>query len=427
MNYTEALEYIHDVSWTFCKPGLERITALCEALGNPQDSLRFVHVAGTNGKGSFCSMISSALTEAGLKVGLYTSPYILEFNERMRIGDTSIPNDTLARLTEKVKPIADAMSDKPTEFELITAIALDYFREEQVDVVILECGMGGRLDSTNVISTPVLSVITGIALDHTAFLGDTVAAIAKEKAGIIKKGVPVLYGGDDDEAAAVIKTKAEAQGSAYHRTDYSKLAIDSMTLGGTVFCYKNRSDLQISLLGGYQPKNASLVLDALDILAPHFPALTEDAIRRGLMKARWMARFEVISHDPILIFDGAHNPQGINAAVAGIKSYFPGQSLVAISGVLRDKDYTAIANKIAEIASDAFTITPDNPRALSAEEYANELSKFGTNATATSGIDEAVALAFSLAKREKKTIVCLGSLYTYADVLKAVNKLKDGE
>ena len=427
MNYTEALEYIHGVSWTFCKPGLERITALCEALGNPQDSLRFVHVAGTNGKGSFCSMISSALTEAGLKVGLYTSPYILEFNERMRIGDTSIPNDTLARLTEKIKPIADAMSDKPTEFELITAIALDYFREEQVDVVILECGMGGRLDSTNVISTPVLSVITGIALDHTAFLGDTVAAIAKEKAGIIKKGVPVLYGGDDDEAAAVIKTKAEAQGSAYHRTDYSKLAIDSMTLGGTVFCYKNRSDLQISLLGGYQPKNASLVLDALDILAPHFPALTEDTIRRGLMKARWMARFEAISHDPILIFDGAHNPQGINAAVAGIKSYFPGQSLVAISGVLRDKDYTAIANKIAEIASDAFTITPDNPRALSAEKYANELSKFGTNATATSGIDEAVALAFSLAKREKKTIVCLGSLYTYADVLKAVNKLKDGE
>ena len=145
------------------------------------------------------------------------------------------------------------------------------------------------------------------------------------------------------------------------------------------------------------------------------------------MKARWMARFEVISHDPILIFDGAHNPQGINAAVAGIKSYFPGQSLVAISGVLRDKDYTAIANKIAEIASDAFTITPDNPRALSAEEYANELSKFGTNATATSGIDEAVGLAFSLAKQEKKAIVCLGSLYTYADVLKAVNKLKDGE
>ena len=425
MNYTEALEYIHGVSWTFCKPGLERITALCEALGNPQDSLRFVHVAGTNGKGSFCSMISSALTEAGLKVGLYTSPYILEFNERMRIGDASIPNDTLARLTEKIKPIADAMSDKPTEFELITAIALDYFREEKVDVVILECGMGGRLDSTNVISTSALSVITGIALDHTAFLGDTVAAIAKEKAGIIKKGVPVLYGGEDDEAAEVIKATAEAQGSAYHRSDYSKLRIDSMTLGGTSFNYKSRSNVQISLLGTYQPKNAAIVLDALDILAAQFPSLTEDSIRRGLMKARWMARFEIISHDPLLIFDGAHNPQGINAAVEGIKCYFRDQSLIAISGVLRDKDYSAIAKKISEIASDAFTITPENPRALSAEEYADELSKFGVSATSATGIDEAAELAFSLAKREEKAIVCLGSLYTYADVLKAVNKLKD--
>ena len=424
MNYNEALEYIHGVSWTFCKPGLDRITALCDSLGNPQDSLKFVHVAGTNGKGSFCSMLSSALTEAGLKVGLYTSPYILEFNERMRVGGNSIPNDTLARLTEKIKPIADAMTDKPTEFELITAIAFDYFREEEVDVVILECGMGGRLDSTNVISTPILSVITGIALDHTAFLGDTVAAIASEKAGIIKKGVPVLYGGEDDVAAEVIKAAAKKQDSPYYRSDYSMLSIDSLSLNGTRFSYKDKRDVEISLLGVYQPKNAALVLDALDILAPLFPTLTEEAIRSGLAKARWMARFEVIEQNPLFIFDGAHNPQGIDAAVEGIKRYFPNESLIAISGVLRDKDYTAIAKKIAEIASNAFTITPDNPRALSADEYANELSKFGIYATATGGINEAVRAAFSLAKRKKKAIVCLGSLYTYADVRNAIAQLE---
>ena len=427
MNYDEALEYIHGVSWTFCKPGLDRISSLCEALGNPQDSLKFVHVAGTNGKGSFCSMLTSVLTEAGLKVGLYTSPYILEFNERMRIGNDSIPNDTLARLTERIRPIADAMSDKPTEFELITAIALDYFREEKVDVVILECGMGGRLDSTNVISTPLLSVITGIALDHTAFLGDTVAAIAAEKAGIIKKGVPVLYGGEDEVAAKVIKDTADRQGSPYRRSDYSQLTIDSLSLEGTRFSYKHRSEIDISLLGVYQPRNASLVLDALDILKTELPSITEDAIRRGLAKARWMARFEIISREPTLIFDGAHNPQGIDAAVAGIKRYFPEESLIAISGVLRDKDYAAIARRIAEVASDAFTITPENPRALSAEEYASELSKSGVRATPTSGIDEAVAAALELAEREKKSVVCLGSLYTYADVLAAVNSLKQGK
>ena len=424
MNYNEALEYIHGVSWTFCKPGLERIGALCDALGNPEDSLKFIHVAGTNGKGSFCSMLCSVLSEAGLKVGLYTSPYILEFNERMRIGDAPIPNDTLARLTERIRPIADSMSDKPTEFELITAIALDYFREEQVDVVILECGMGGRLDSTNVIKTPILSVITGIALDHTAFLGDTVAAIAAEKAGIIKKGVPVLYGGEDNVAAEVIEEAAKRQNAPYYRSDYSLLTVDSLTLLGTRFAYKKRKAVELSLLGIYQPKNASLVLDALDILAPLLPTLTEEAIRIGLAKARWMARFEMISEDPIFIFDGAHNPQGINAAVDGIKRYFNDRSLIAVSGVLRDKDYSAIAEKIAEIASHAFTITPDNSRALSASEYANELSKFGVNATATGSIDEAVEAAFSLAKREKKSIVCLGSLYTYADVRESVIKSK---
>ena len=194
MNYTEALEYIHSVNWTFCKPGLERIRTLCDALGNPQDSLRFVHVAGTNGKGSFCAMTASILQAAGYRTGLFTSPYIKVFNERMMVNGEMISDDELAELTAYVRPVAEAMEDKPTEFELITALAFVYFQRHGCDVVVLEAGMGGRLDSTNIITSPLLSVITGVALDHVAFLGDTVEKIAAEKAGIIKDGTPILCG-----------------------------------------------------------------------------------------------------------------------------------------------------------------------------------------------------------------------------------------
>ena len=207
MNYSEAIEYIHSVNWMFCNPGLERVRTLCHALGDPQDSLKFIHVAGTNGKGSFCSMLDSILRAEGYKVGLFTSPYVMEFGERMRVDGENISESELCDLVERVKPIADKMEDKPTEFELITALAFLYFAEKKCDFVVLECGLGGRLDATNVIKTPILSVITGIALDHTAILGDTEEKIAAEKAGIIKSGVPVLWCGAHKGAEQVISEK----------------------------------------------------------------------------------------------------------------------------------------------------------------------------------------------------------------------------
>lgn len=427
MTYDEALEYIHGISWTFCKPGLERIRELCRHLGNPQDELKFIHVAGTNGKGSFSSMISSVLEASGLRVGLYTSPYILEFNERMRVNGKNISNDTLARLTEMIRPIADSMTDKPTEFELITAIALCYFKEEKVDIVVFECGMGGRLDSTNVISTSVLSVITGIALDHTAFLGDTVEKIASEKAGIIKSGVPVLFGGEDESAKDVIEAEARKKDSLFARTDYSKLVLRSADLSSTVFDYRDRSDIKISLLGLYQPKNAALVLDALDLIKPHFAGMiSEESIRKGLADARWRARFEIISSDPIVIFDGAHNPQGIECAVESISRYFGTDGVIAVTGVLRDKDYHRIAREISKVASFAFTITPDSPRALSAGEYKDTLISCGLGAEEKESVKDALSSAISLAKDSSKSIVCLGSLYTYSEVLSALGKIKSG-
>ena len=422
MNYTEALEYIHSVNWTFCKPGLERTEKLCAALGNPQKKLKFVHVAGTNGKGSFCSMLSEILLSAGYKVGLYTSPYIKVFNERMRVNGKNIPDSTLARITEKVKPIADSMQDKPTEFELITAIAFLYFAEEECDVVVLEAGMGGRLDSTNIIDTPLLSVITGISLDHTAFLGDTVEKIAAEKAGIIKRGIPVLFGGTDEGAAEVISAKAKEMGSDFYRPDYTKIEKLTSTLRGTAFEYKGR-EVKLNLLGLYQPRNASLVIEAVKLLKKEKMNIPDSAVSEGFSNARWSARFEIINHLPLIIFDGAHNPEGISSAVESIKHYFGKEKVIVVSGVLRDKDYNYIAGRLSEIALAAYTITPDNPRALGAESFAELLSSLGVESKPNSSIGEALCAAVARADKNGEAIVCLGSLYTYVDVTRELEKL----
>ncbi len=423
MNYEEALEYIHKISWTFCKPGLERITELCEKLGNPQSKLKFIHVAGTNGKGSFCSMTDSVLRSAGYRVGLYTSPYIKEFNERMRVDGKNIGNEVLAELTSEVRPIADAMKDTPTEFELITAIAFLYFAREKCDVVILEAGMGGRLDSTNIIRNPLISVITGIALDHTAFLGDTVEKIAFEKAGIIKDNSPVLYGGEDVSAGEVIRKTAKERGSDIYFSDYSALTVSSATLEGTKFSYKGYADIKIPLLGLYQPKNASLVIDAVEILKKTGLDIPENAIRVGLSRAKWCARFEIIRQEkPLMIFDGAHNPQGIASAVKSILKYFEGEKVYVLSGVLRDKDYDFIAEKLSSAASHAFTMTPDNPRALTAKEYAKVMCSKGVDAKPYESIESALAAAMDAAAAANKPLVCLGSLYTYVDIIKFLEK-----
>ena len=416
MTYEEAIKYIHSINWEFCKPGLERIGELCERLGHPEKKLRFIHVAGTNGKGSFCSMTESVLRAAGYKTGLYTSPYIREFNERMQICGENISNAELTELTEYIKPIADSMTDKPTEFELITALAFEYFARNNCDVVVLEAGLGGRLDSTNIISDPVLSVITGIALDHTAILGDTVEKIAAEKAGIIKPGVPVVFGGEDESAARVIKEKADEKGSEFIRVDYAKLKNINATLEETAFDYGLHTCISINLLGLYQPKNAAVVLNAVDTLNKYGFEISEEAIREGLKSAVWHARFEKVSAEPLIIFDGAHNPQGIEQAVRSIKHYFGENKVYLLTGVLKDKNYTEIAKMLSTVADRAFTLTPDSPRALSAEEYAEVLGSVGIDASAFGSIEKALGAAKSAAAESGKPLICLGSLYVYASL-----------
>lgn len=420
MNYSEALEYIHSICWTFTKPGLERISALCEKLGNPQDRLKFVHVAGTNGKGSFCSMLDSVLRHAGYKTGLFTSPYIKVFNERMQFCGENISDEELAEITEYVKPFADSMEDKPTEFELITAIGFEYFKRKNCDVVILEAGMGGRLDSTNIIKSSLLSVITGIALDHVAFLGDTPEKIAAEKAGIIKAGGCVLFGGNGKSIEEVIKSKATEMNAEYHFADKSKLEILSSDLSGSLINYGERKEIKLPLLGLYQPLNAANVLCAVDLLKSKGFTVTEEALREGILAARWPARFEIISRDPLVIFDGAHNPEGIEKAVESIKRYFGDRKVSVLTGVMKDKDYNFIAGKFAEIADRAFTITPQNPRALPAEEYARVLEGVGIEATHYASVADALSDAKAYAKSSGAPLVCLGSLYMYCEVIEAI-------
>ena len=422
MTYEKALEYIHGISWTFCKPGLERISELCEKLGNPQDRLKFIHVAGTNGKGSFCSMLSEVLMAAGYKVGLYTSPYIVEFNERMRVCGVNISNRELAEITAEVKPIADKMEDKPTEFELITAIAFVYFARHGVDLVVLEAGMGGRLDSTNVIKTPALSVITGISLDHTAFLGDTVEKIAAEKAGIIKRGVPVLYGGLDGAALEVIKAVADEKKSPLYTVQRDDIIIKESNLCGTVFDFGSFKDIRLTLLGTYQPHNAANVLSAIGVLLTQGYKISTAHIKAGLERAKWPARFEIIGNAPLTIYDGAHNAEGIESAVESIRHYFGTDKVYAVSGVLKDKEYKKIAATLATVAERVFTLTPDNPRALKAEEYAKILRECGVDATPCANIGAAVMAARAAALKDNKPLICLGSLYIYGEVKKAIKE-----
>ena len=420
MNKNEALEYIHSINWTFCKPGLERIEVLCKMLGNPQNSLKFIHVAGTNGKGSFCSMLSNVLKESGYRVGLYTSPYIRCFNERMQINGEMISDSELTEITEKIKPIADSMEDKPTEFELVTAIAFEYFSKNKCDYVVLECGLGGRLDSTNIIKTPILSVITGVALDHTAILGNTVEAIAKEKAGIIKTGIPCLWCGESKGALDVIKEQVKEKNAPLYMVDRKNVNVKKQTLLGTFFDYDDYNDIKISLIGSYQIVNATNVLSAIEILKSAGVDISRDAIYKGLSTAKWQARFELLSKEPLVIFDGGHNREGVDSCIDSVKQYFGDEKVLVLTGVMVDKDYEYIASKICTVAGEVFCITPNNPRALSSHEYKKEFLKNGVPAHSFDTVNEAVKEAVLRAKKLGMALVCTGSLYMYSEIADSV-------
>ena len=309
------------------------------------------------------------------------------------------------------------LAEKPTEFELLTAIAFEVFRRKKCDVVVLEVGLGGRLDSTNVVESPLCSVITGIALDHMQLLGDTLDKIAFEKAGIIKAGRPVCTAALAPEAAAVIERVAGEKGAPLCKVDSTAITVGAHDLCGVTFDYKARRGLRTSLCGLYQPRNAALVCEVVDTLRGVGLSISEDALRRGMEKTRWQARFELLSRDPAVIFDGGHNEEGVRAAVDTVKADFDGKVDI-LTGVMRDKAYETMADILCEVAASVFTLTPDNPRALPAAEYAAVFRARGVEATPCGTIEEAVRRAVAAAKADGRPLIILGSLYMYKDVCK---------
>ncbi|MDR1217559.1 MAG: bifunctional folylpolyglutamate synthase/dihydrofolate synthase [Oscillospiraceae bacterium] len=422
MGIESTLEYIHSVKWQGSKPGLERTRALLAALGNPEKKLRFVHVSGTNGKGSVCACMQSVLTRAGYVTGLYTSPHLFKVNERLQVDGIQISNAELESLTDKIRPFADAMSDSPTEFELITALAMEFFLLKKCDVVVLEAGMGGELDSTNVIDTPDAAVITAIGLDHTAELGPSLAEIASAKAGIIKPGGLVAVDGGQAEAVAVFEDKCRTVGAELRKVDFARLTVNSAGLDATFFDYGRLKNLEMPLIGTYQPKNAALAITALYCLRERGYSISDSAVAEGLRTVRWPGRFEILRRSPVFVLDGAHNVQGAEAAAKSLRDIFAGHKFIFIIGIMADKDAKAMIDCLSPLAHEFIATRPAVARAMDARSLAALLERGGLPATARESIDGAVATALDRARRGGFPVCALGSLYFSSDIRRAVEK-----
>ena len=419
MTGQEAIEYIHSFQWEKHEPGLYRIHQLLHALGDPQKELKFVHVAGTNGKGSTCAMLASVLQAAGYRVGLNTSPYIMTFHERIRVNGALISDEALAELTERIRPVAEAMEEHPTEFELITAIALLYFKEQQCDIVVLEVGLGGLLDASNVIDVPEVAVITAMGMDHVALLGPTLTDIAREKAGVIKAGGSVASYGGCPEADEVFFHRCVEVGAHLTEADFSALGHVELGLDGARFSFGTRKDLSIPLVGAYQVRNAALAITALEILREKGWNISEEVLRTGLAQVRWPGRFEVLGQNPLFLLDGAHNAHGIRAAAESLRTLVPQQPVTLVLGILADKDVEEMLDLLAPLAREAYVIRPDSPRALSAETLCELLRQRGVTAAASECVETAVQEAVAAAGTDG--VVCaLGSLYLSGAVRRAM-------
>ena len=425
----DPIEYINTPSWQTVSLGLSRISELLNGLGRPQDSLRFVHVAGTNGKGSTCAFIASVLERAGYRVGLFTSPALYCFEDRLRVNGVNITSDELLRATQQVREVADAMDEHPSEFELLTAVAFCHFVHKDCDIVVTEVGLGGRLDSTNVIDTPEVSVITPISFDHCSLLGDTLPAIAREKAGIIKPGVPVVSAPQESCVLEVIKRVAQSEHTTVEVVDPSRIM-------GTEadFSYKERSGLSLGLSGSFQLTNAACALDTIDVLKQAGWSISETAIREGLQAAVWPGRFETVSEDPLIIFDGGHNVSGMEALARSLDQTYPDRYRIVLTGVLADKDYETMAHILAGFADEVFTVTPSNSRALSADDYAHVLENVHDgrmrSVTAIADIASGVKAVFRRSdevNEEYQTVplICVcGSLYLLGSVMEVLRQVE---
>lgn len=418
------IDRIHEFNRFGMVLGLDRMEELLRRLGNPQDDLKVIHVAGTNGKGSVSKYLEEGLSACGYKMGLYTSPYIETFNERIRYDGADISDEDLEYYGQKVVSAAEAMVadglDSPTEFEVVTAIAFLYFAGRQADITILEVGLGGIGDSTNVVKSPLASVITSISYDHMAQLGSSLAEIAVNKAGIIKTGCPVIANVPQRDAAKIIARKAYAMGSRLYDISGIHAAVSDETPFSqkvSMELYeKSYSDVEISMVGRHQAENLKTALATLEILRKSGAVkLGREALYEGLKRARQPGRFEVISEDPLVIIDGAHNEAGAQALQETMAQHFAGKKILLVAGILADKEIDSIVKFLTKITDHIIVTEPDNPRKLAAEKLAEHVADFGAAAEVVSDVEAAVHRAKELADGYD-VILFAGSLYLIGDV-----------
>ena len=410
MTLDEALYYIHSVCWKGSVPGLERISALLDKMGHPERKLKFIHVTGTNGKGSTCAMLASMFTKAGYKTGLYTSPFLIRFNERIQIDGVQISDEEICRITEYIKPLADSIFEQPTEFEMVTALGFEYFARQGCDLVVCEVGMGGEFDATNVILPPEAAVICNIGLDHTEVLGDTLEKIAATKSGIIKPGCDAVIYREQPSVEAVIEDRCKAVGAKLHKADFADIHLLSHDLTGQVFDWERFKRLKLPLLGDHQLHNAAVALTTATVMQQRGWKLTDDDIREGLASVRWPGRFDVRRSDPLFIIDGGHNPQCAQTVADNLARYFPGRRITLLVGVLADKDYPAMFAALDGQAAAYIAATPLSPRALPAAELGEYLKRFGKPVAVCA--DPAQAAELALAHAAPEDVICaVGSLY----------------
>jgi len=411
----QAITLLRARAWTSAAPGLSRTRELLRRLGNPEQKLRYVHITGTNGKGSTAAMLASVLRCAGFRTGLFTSPHLYRFHERIQINGEMISDDALIALTEGVLGASEGMAENPTEFELSTALGFLYFAQQRWDIVVLEVGMGGFLDSTNVIPAPECAVITNIALEHTAILGDTIAKIAHEKSGIIKSGCRAVLYRQSEEAERVVRARCEKEGVPLTVTEPNALVRCDTSLEQQRFSYRGSEIYRLSLLGDYQLGNAMTALDAIASLRQRGFSIEAPAAAQGLSAVHWAGRMELVRRRPDFLIDGAHNPQCAEALTRSLAPLLGGRKAVFLVGVLSDKDWQKMLSLTFPIAKAFVTLTPPSQRAEDGCALAAWLSRKGFPAQFAPSVDTAVQMSIALAG-EDGFVCSFGSLYSAGDI-----------
>ena len=430
MKEREVMEYMEKISGLGIVPGLDSIRELCRRLGEPQKDLQFVHIAGTNGKGSASAYISSVLKCGGYRVGRFVSPVIFEYRERIQVNDHMITRESLCWNMERIikvceKMVADGLPH-PTAFEMETALGLLYFQEKKCDIAVLEAGMGGTFDSTNVIENTNVAVIASISMDHMKFLGGTLEEIAAQKAGIFKKGCAVVTVKQKPEVMEVIEGRARALDCPLTAADGGAAKHVRYGLEKQYFDYKELKSLEIALAGQYQIENAVLALEALNILGNRGFPVEVQKLRKGFAEVKWPGRFTVVGRKPYFIVDGAHNEDAARRLAQSLEFYFTNRRIIYIMGVFRDKEYEKMIRLTHGLADQIITIAaPENPRALPAYELAREIALVHPKVTAADSLEEAVEMSYLLAKPED-VIVAFGSLAFLGRLMKIVEKKNRG-